>query len=202
MDLVRLELSAISSIAVDKCGPKYAVVGSGPLPLTSICLANALNDNHHQPICIHNIDRDPWAILKSAELCRRLGYGPATMCFHCGDVQSNGIDFQEFDIVYLAALVGMSTQAKRDIVANISSRMRPGALLLLRSVHSLRSLMYPVRLFLCSMEGSGTCSNLLPKVVDLKEDLGLIGLETLLVVHPYHHVMNSIIITRIRSPSD
>lgn len=144
LDLVRLELGAISSLAVEKRGSKYAVVGSGPLPLTSICLANALNDDNHQPVCIHNIDRDPWAISKSVELCRRLGFGPATMCFHCGDAKSDGINFREFDVVYLAALVGMTTHAKRDIIAEISSRMQPGALLLLRSAHSLRSLIYPV----------------------------------------------------------
>lgn len=146
VDLVRLELSAISSLAVDKPRPKYAVLGSGPLPLTSICVADALNNDDHQPICIHNADRDPWAISKSAELCRRLGYSPATMRFHCVDAKSGSIDFQEFDVVYLAALVGMTTEAKRDIVVEISSRMRLGALLLIRSSHSLRSLIYPVRL--------------------------------------------------------
>lgn len=145
VDLVRLELSAISSLAVDKPQYKYAVIGSGPLPLTSICLADALNDDGHQTICIHNIDRDPWAISSSAELCCRLGYGPGTMCFHCDDAKSGSIGFQEFDVVYLAALVGMNTEAKRDIVVKISSRMRPGALLLIRSSHSLRSLIYPVR---------------------------------------------------------
>lgn len=145
VDLVRLELSAISSLAVDKTRHKYAVIGSGPLPLTSICLADALNNDDHQPVCIHNVDRDPWAISNSAELCRRLGYGPATMCFHCVDAKSDSFGFQEFDVVYLAALVGMTAEAKRDIVVKISSRMRPGALLLIRSSHSLRSLIYPVR---------------------------------------------------------
>lgn len=145
VDLVRLELSAISSLAVDKPQNKYAVIGSGPLPLTSICLADALNNDNHQPVCIHNIDRDPWAISRSAELCFRLGYSKATMCFHCVDAQSGSIGLQDFDVVYLAALVGMTTEAKRAIVVEISSRMRPGALLLIRSSHSLRSLIYPVR---------------------------------------------------------
>lgn len=148
VDLVRLELGAISSLAVDKPPCKYAILGSGPLPLTSICLADALKIDNHQPICVYNIDRDPWAITKSSELCRRLGHTPATMCFHCVDVLSCSISFKEFDVVYLAALVGMSTEEKRDIVIEISSRMRPGALLLLRSAHSLRSLIYPVRSFL------------------------------------------------------
>ena len=145
VDLVRLELSAISSLAVDKPRHKYAVIGSGPLPLTSICLADALNKDDHQHICIHNVDRDPWVISSSEELCCRLGYGPIAMSFHCVDAQSGSIGFQEFDVVYLAALVGMTTEAKRDIVVEISSRMRPGALLLIRSSHSLRSLIYPVR---------------------------------------------------------
>lgn len=145
VDLVRLELCAISSLAVDTPRHKYAVIGSGPLPLTSICLADALNNDDQQTVCIHNVDRDPWAISSSAELCYRLGYSPTNMCFHCVDVQSGSIGFQEFDVVYLAALVGMTTEAKRKIVVEISSRMRPGALLLIRSSHALRSLVYPVR---------------------------------------------------------
>lgn len=148
VDLVQLELSALSSLAVDKPRRKYAVLGSGPLPLTSICLADALNKDTHQSICVHSVDRDPWAISTSAELCRKLGYGPTIMCFHCVDVKSRSIDFKDFDVVHLAALVGMSTKAKRDIIAEIASRMRPGALLLIRSAHSLRSLIYPVKLLL------------------------------------------------------
>ncbi len=99
VDLVRLELSALSSLAVDKPPCKYAVLGSGPLPLTCICIADVLNKDNHQTICVHNVDRDPWAISSSVELCRRLGYGPACMRFHCVDVKSRSINFQEFGVV-------------------------------------------------------------------------------------------------------
>lgn len=139
-----MELNAISSVSWKEPRRKFAILGSGPLPLTSLCILNVLNQERHQAVCIHNIDRDPRAISSSAELCRRLGHTTNTMCFHCVDVKSRSIDFQIFDVVYLAALVGTSTEHKHDLIHEIARRMRPGALLVLRSAHSLRSLMYPV----------------------------------------------------------
>jgi nicotianamine synthase len=113
VDLVRLELSALSSLAIEKPRRKYAVLSSGPLPLMSIYLADALNKDAHQFIYIHSVDQDPWAISTSAELCRKLGYSPTKICFHCVDVKSHSIDFMDFDVMHLAALVGMSTKAVR-----------------------------------------------------------------------------------------
>lgn len=147
VDLVRMELNAISSVTLDEQeGPlQLAVLGSGPLPLTSLCILETLNKQKNQSVCIHNIDHDPWAISTSTELCRRLGHSPNTMCFHCVDVKSPSLDLYAFDVVYLAALVGTSREQKHDLVLDLVSRMRPGALLMLRSAHSLRGLMYPVR---------------------------------------------------------
>ena len=150
VDLTRMELNAIASIALDKPHRKFAVLCSGPLPLTSLCILNALNKSSQGPVSIHNVDRDPWAISSSAELCRRLGHDPSTMQFHCADVKSLTLNLYEFDVVYLAALVGISSKQKHDHVLQLVSRMRPGALLMLRSAHSLRGLLYPVsRIEIC-----------------------------------------------------
>jgi nicotianamine synthase len=67
------------------------------------------------------------------------------MDFCCADVKSEGFDLYGFDVVYLAALVGSNDGEKQEVIATVTKRMRPEALLVLRSAHSLRSLMYPVR---------------------------------------------------------
>lgn len=144
VDLVRMELNAIASVTLDEPPRKFAVLGSGPLPLTSLCILKALNKSGQGPVSVHNVDRDPWAISTSATLCRRLGHDPNTMQFNCADAKSPTLDLYEFDVVYLAALVGITSKQKHDHVLELVSRMRPGALLMLRSAHSLRGLLYPV----------------------------------------------------------
>lgn len=144
VDLIRMELNAISSVSSPSAAPrKFAVLGSGPLPLTSLCIHETLAKEDSN-ISIYNIDYDQWAISTSQELCRKLGYSASTMNFRCMDAKSKTLELVEFDVVYLAALVGMNTQAKNDVVLDIVSKMRPGALLMLRSAHSLRGLLYPV----------------------------------------------------------
>lgn len=66
------------------------------------------------------------------------------MCFQCADASRGTLDLGQFDVVYLAALVGTCCKAKLEIIANVVRVMRPGALLVLRTAHSLRSLLYPV----------------------------------------------------------
>lgn len=94
VELIRMELNAISSVSWKEPRRKFAILGSGPLPLTSLCILNILNQEHHQAVCIHNVDRDPRAISSSAELCRKLGHTTNTMCFHCVDVKVKVLTFR------------------------------------------------------------------------------------------------------------
>jgi hypothetical protein len=57
---------------------------------------------------------------------------------------TNGSCLRSFDVVCLAALVGMDVPEKRGILISVSARMREGALLCVRSAVGLRSLLYPV----------------------------------------------------------
>lgn len=68
------------------------------------------------------------------------------MTFQCTEAVEEGSaqDLKSFDVVYLAALVGSTKAQKGEIISDIAGRMRPGAFLVLRSAHSLRSLLYPV----------------------------------------------------------
>lgn len=147
MDLVRMELNAIASVTLDQPPSKFAILGSGPLPLTSLCILQALKQQNRSPVSVRNIDHDPWAISASTELCRKLGHDTVSMNFHCADAKSKSLDLYEFDVVYLAALVGISNEQKNDAILEIVSHMRPGALLMLRSAHSLRGILYPVSPF-------------------------------------------------------
>ncbi len=151
VDLIKMELNAISTVSPSTSPPrKFAILGSGPLPLTSLCILETLskspdqNSQKHPPVTVHNVDHDQHAIRTSSELCRKLGYSTSEMRFHCADVKSHSLDLDDFDVVYLAALVGMSSELKGELVEGIVRRMKPGALLLLRSAHSLRGLLYPV----------------------------------------------------------
>ena len=144
IDLIRMELNAITSVTKGERPRKYAILGSGPLPLTSLCLLQ-LAMSSGEVVSVHNIDRDPWAISKSSELCRKLGYNDREIAFHCVDILASSYDLQEFDSVHLASLVGTTDEEKQEAISSTIKRMRPGALLVLRSAHSLRSLLYPVR---------------------------------------------------------
>jgi nicotianamine synthase len=124
-----------------------------------------------QGIQILNIDHNPSAIALAASVCRNLQCPPANFRFLCAEAEdlarpsttsstlqaeaptstpidsdSGACDLFGFDVVYLAALVGTTGAEKRRILKNIVSRMRPGALVVVRSAWGLRSLVYPVRL--------------------------------------------------------
>lgn len=144
IDLIRMELNALDSVTSGtQRRKKFAVLGSGPLPMTSLCISQSF-DNDEDAVVVHNVDRDPWAISKSTALCRRLGYCPEKIRFHCADVEEQTFDLRGFDVVYLAGLVGTTSEKKQEIIGKVVEQMSPGAMLILRSAYSLRSLLYPV----------------------------------------------------------
>ena len=131
LELVQMELNALASVKISgHTLSKFAVIGSGPLPLTSLCVMEFLQNQPGSVSC-HNIDQDPQAISSSRNTCKALGY--TNMCFQCNGAQDANCNLGFFDVVYLAALVGATSKAKRDIIASVVTRMRPGALLVLRS---------------------------------------------------------------------
>ena len=139
-----MELSAIASVSPNHVPCRIAVIGSGPLPLTALCVHAYLSKTRPGAVACHNIDRCAEAIECSTRVCRRLGYSAEDISFENADADRNVIDLESFDVVYLAALVGDSGQHKLKILANVVARMRPGALVVMRSAHSLRKLLYTV----------------------------------------------------------
>ncbi|KAL8659496.1 MAG: hypothetical protein Q9226_000389 [Calogaya cf. arnoldii] len=143
LDLVQMELNALASVNRSGRPRRFAVLGSGPLPMTALCVISQSMKLNGDAVVVHNVDRDPWAIAKSSALCRRLGYRLDQISFQCAEVEDESLDLHEFDVVLLGGLVGTTSEQKQSIVAQIAKQMSPGAMLLLRSAHQMRTLLYP-----------------------------------------------------------
>ncbi|ORY03543.1 Nicotianamine synthase [Basidiobolus meristosporus CBS 931.73] len=175
VSLAKMELNAIRSV-LHQSPEKIAFLGSGPLPLTSICLARELltqiGSSEVTSFVIDNYDIDLEALTVSAALVEQLPDVQSNLIFHHQDVGKIQ-DLKCHDIVYLAALVGLAQAEKQEITKQLWRAMRPGSYLVLRSAHSLRTLLYP----------------------EIETEM-LTGFEPVLVVHPYNEVVNSIVIAK------
>ncbi|KAJ4883473.1 Nicotianamine synthase 1 [Raphanus sativus] len=148
---------------------KIAFVGSGPMPLTSIVLAKF----HLPNATFHNFDIDSHANTLASSLVSRDPDLSKRMFFHTTDVLNATEGLDEYDVVFLAALVGMDKEAKVKAIEHLERHMAPGAVLMLRSAHALRAFLYPI------VDSS-----------DLK------GFQLLTIFHPTDDVVNSVVIAR------
>lgn len=130
-------------------------IGSGPLPLSSIMILDGLPHDSRQRH-VTNLDRCPKAIdlsqkfyksLKRDEEDSRRGL---KMDFVCADASGSSPIMgdekwlEKFHVVYIAALVGDSVEDKIKLVSNISSRLKMGTTVIMRSAHSMRKVLYSV----------------------------------------------------------
>jgi nicotianamine synthase len=155
---------------------RVAFVGSGPLPLSSLVLAArhlpaAAFDNYD--ICGDANDRARRLVRADAALAAR-------MAFRTSDVSDVTRDLAGYDVVFLAALVGMAAEEKARVVEHLGRHMAPGAALVVRSAHGARGFLYPV--------------------VD-PEEIRRGGFDVLAVHHPEGEVINSVIIARKPVPA-
>ncbi|KDP23386.1 hypothetical protein JCGZ_23219 [Jatropha curcas] len=149
---------------------QIAFVGSGPLPLTSIVLAS----NHFPNTSFHNYDIDPSANSKAVQLVSSHPDLSKRMFFHTTDIMDVSTEeLKSFDVVFLAALVGMDKEEKVRVLDHLAKNMARGAMLLLRSANGARAFLYPV-----------------------VDPCDLQGFEVLSVFHPTDEVINSVIIAR------
>ncbi|XP_044479587.1 nicotianamine synthase [Mangifera indica] len=148
---------------------KVAFVGSGPLPLTSIILAS----NHLTKTSFHNFDIDPLANSKALALVSSHPDISNRMFFHTTDIKNASTALKEFEVVFLAALVGMDKEEKLQVIDHLRKFMAPGAILMLRSAHGARAFLYPV-----------------------VDPCDLRGFEVLSVFHPTDEIINSVVIAR------
>ncbi|XP_010536772.1 PREDICTED: nicotianamine synthase 1 [Tarenaya hassleriana] len=148
---------------------RIAFLGSGPLPLTSIVLATF----HLRTTVFHNYDIDPSANSLASGLVSSDPDLSQRMLFHTTDVMDVTDGLKDYDVVYLAALVGMDKEDKVKVIEHLEKHMNPGAVLMLRSANGPRAFLYPI------IDPS-----------DLK------GFEVLTIYHPTDEVINSVVIAR------
>ncbi|CAN8294813.1 unnamed protein product [Cochlearia groenlandica] len=146
-----------------------AFVGSGPLPLTSIVLAST----HLKETIFHNFDIDPSANSLASLLVSSDQDISQRMFFHTVDIMDVTESLKSFDVVFLAALVGMNKEDKVKVIEHLEKYMSPGSVLMLRSAHGPRAFLYPI-----------------------VETCDLQGFEVLSVYHPIDDVINSVVISR------
>ncbi|CAN6297362.1 unnamed protein product [Urochloa humidicola] len=168
-----LDLSRLEHDLLTRYVPGPALVGSGPLPFSSLVLAA-----RHLPAgtLFDNYDRNAEANERARRLVRADKDLSARMTFRTADVADlTTAELARYDVVFLAALVGVAADEKARVVAHLGRHMAPGAALVLRSAHGARGFLYPV--------------------VD-PEDIGRGGFEVLAVYHPVDEVINSVIVAR------
>ncbi|KAI3909365.1 hypothetical protein MKW98_007889 [Papaver atlanticum] len=167
--LGRLEYTILSNYIANPNPNHIAFIGSGPLPLTSIVLAS----NHLRTTTFHNYDINPLANALARNLVAADHDLSKRMIFHDTNIMDVTHGLSDYDVVFLAALVGMNKEEKRKVIDHLAMHMAPGSLLMLRSAHGARGFLYPV-----------------------VEPSDLPGFEVLAVFHPMDEVINSVIVAR------
>ncbi|KAI4994471.1 hypothetical protein ZWY2020_034112 [Hordeum vulgare] len=168
INLSKLEYELLARYVPGGIAPaRVAFIGSGPLPFSSYVLAarhlpDAMSDNYD--LCGAANDR-------ASKLFRADTDVGAHMSFHTANVADLTGELAAYDVVFLAALVGMAAEDKAKGIAH----MADGAALVVRSAHGARGFLYPI--------------------VD-PQDIGRGGFEVLAVCHPDDDVVNSVIIAQ------
>ncbi|KAH7092602.1 Nicotianamine synthase [Paraphoma chrysanthemicola] len=188
VDLSRLECNTLATYLPLSSGDgkndvqSVAFLGSGPLPLSSMCMLS-----HFPRAKMYNVDRDTGALAMSRELCVALGYERMEFVgADVNDVTGDGRrieaekqeEWMQSDVVFLAALVGEDTPSKIGILEGLVRRLRPGTLVVARSARGMRGVVYPV--------------------LELTEEIEKVGLEILVEVHPWTKVVNSVVVMRVK----
>ncbi|KAI4310924.1 hypothetical protein MLD38_035868 [Melastoma candidum] len=168
LKLAHLEFSILAQFSSVEL-TRVAFVGSGPLPLTSIVLAK----NHMPAVLFDNYDIDLSANLNARKLVSPDPDLSKRMFFHNSDIMDVTTRLKDYQVIFLAALVGMDREAKLKVIDHLSKYMENGAILMLRSAHGARGFLYPI-----------------------VDPLDLTGFEVLSVFHPMDEVINSVIIVR------
>ncbi|KAI3675976.1 hypothetical protein L1987_85572 [Smallanthus sonchifolius] len=148
---------------------RVAFVGSGPLPLTSIVMAS----HHLKETTFHNYDIDALANSMASRLVTSDDDLSRRMVFHTADIMDVTDELKQYDVIFLAALVGMDIDEKVRVIQHLAKYMAPGAILMLRSAHGARAFLYPV---------------VDPEILQ--------GFDVLSIFHPDDDVINSVVISR------
>ncbi|KAJ3683047.1 hypothetical protein LUZ60_013274 [Juncus effusus] len=168
IQLSQLEFDLLSQ-HVHVAPTRVAFVGSGPLPLSLLILSA----RHMTSARFHGYDLDPLATERASKLVKDDDEVAGRIEFRTADVMSLTNVLSSYDVVFLAALVGIEREEKGRVLDHLHKYMGAGSMLVVRSAHGARGFLYPV---------------VMPE--DLK------GFEVLSVYHPTDEVINSVIVAR------
>ncbi|KAF7062797.1 hypothetical protein CFC21_069358 [Triticum aestivum] len=172
INLSKLEYELLARYVPGGIAPaRVAFIGSGPLPFSSFVLAA----RHLPDTMFDNYDLCGAANDRASKLFRADKDMGARMSFHTADVADLAGELAKYDVVFLAALVGMAAEDKAKVIAHLGTHMADGAALVVRSAHRARGFLYPI--------------------VD-PQDITLGGFKVLAVCHPDDDVVNSVIIAQ------
>lgn len=129
-----------------------AILGSGAMPETGIFITEWAKKNNKR-IQIHSLEISAERLEKSQKVYDILCGSSEHLTFEVGDIKTAPQDLGAYEVVYFNAAVGATTTEKEDLIINVVKRMKPGAFVLSRTTHSLKTMAYPVNfvqsLFLC-----------------------------------------------------
>jgi nicotianamine synthase len=110
------------------------MIGSGPLPMTAILLAQRFG------LHVDCLDVNPKACVLSREVIQALGLDQQVRV-----LQADIRDFTalaSYEVVFWAALAGTSEEEKAQIARHLSCTMQPGQVVVVRSAQGIKTLFY------------------------------------------------------------
>ena len=133
VNLVNYELHAIR--CTGRPDPtSVLMIGAGPMPATSILWARTLE------VRVDGVDKSPAACSLGQQLYDLLSPTPGR--FHLCDARDcDGLG--DYELVILAASVEVDKAERLRTIERLASHMRPGALIIVRTVNGRRRLLFP-----------------------------------------------------------
>lgn len=131
-DLVNLEILNIK--VYKKNIRKILFIGGGAMPITAIILAQKYNCS------VTILERDQESYDISIELISKLNLNNQINIVLCSALYYVG--FYEYDLIYIAAMVGDNQKDKDAIINTISGSARYGTIILIRSAFAMKELLY------------------------------------------------------------
>lgn len=173
--LSRLEMHTLAGAGhVPRPGGRVCFLGGGPLPVSALLMHRELG------AAVDVVDNEPQAADLARRLLNRLAPSPG---LHVAQADATSAEdmaqlLAGCDLVVVAALVGHTREQKRAVLRAVGRALDPGAYLVVRSAHGLRSLLYAV--------------------VEPGEVAEAAGCVPQVLVHPLSDVVNSVLVARRR----
>lgn len=133
--LVQFEMDSLKTYARNISITQVAIIGSGPLPLTSVEILKHLSPS----VVVTNYDHSEEAVELSKVVVnsrKRIFVKNRTA------LEISAKDLNQVNLVYLAALVGTDKEEKKEIMEHLYNVMKPGSILIGRSAVGLKTLIY------------------------------------------------------------